>query len=135
MTTIIDAPAPPPTPNCDRIDEGYNAIRAFMEYLGEQGLVIVKHDDLHKVIHKAVQAEVILAFRAGHSTYTEVEQKLEADRVASQITVERPDPQKLLDELYDVDQRELERERRALLGYSHQLHIQATYLKEESCGV
>lgn len=122
MTTTIDAPAPPPTPHCDRLDDGYTAIRGFLDHLAEQGLVIVPHADLHKVIHKAIQAEVILASRMGYASQSEIEAKLEADHVASQVSVDRPDPQKLLDEHYGVDQRELERERRALIQYNNQLH-------------
>jgi len=116
---------PPPTPNCDRIDDGYNAIRAFLEHLGEQGIILVKHDDLHKVIGKAVQAEALLALHSGKHTTGSAIEDLEADRIAAEVAIDRPDPHKLLDELYDVDQRELERERRALLRYTNQLHQHA----------
>lgn len=125
MKIVDHAPAPPPTPNCDRIDDGYNAVGAFLEFLAEQGIVLVKHDDLHKLIGKAVQAEALLALHSGKHTTGSAIEDLEADRIAAEVAIDRPDPQPLRDELYGVDQRELERERRALLRYNHHLHIQA----------
>lgn len=122
MTVVDHAPSPPPTPNCDPINDGYNAIRAFLDHLAEQGIVLVKHDDLHKVIGKAAQGQVLLAFLPGQS-FTEAEQQLEEDRIAAAIAVECPNPHKLLDELYEIDQKELERERRALLRYDVQLRV------------
>ena len=76
MTIVDHAPAPPPTPNCDRLDDGYNAIGAYLEFLAEHGIVLVKHDDLHKVIGKAVQGETLLAFRMGQRTTDSLNQAL-----------------------------------------------------------